>query len=55
MDTLLYQCLGEIAMTYDLLELKQNTEIVENIIFMGLRARTDQILRERIDTDEQSI
>lgn len=52
METLLYHCLGEIAAAYDLLKLKKNTEIVENIIFMGLRACTDRILRERIKTDE---
>lgn len=51
-DVLLYNCLGEIAAAYDLLELKKNTAIVENIIFMGLRTCTDRILRERTETDE---
>ena len=32
---------------YDLLEIKKNRGIIENIIFMGLRLRTDAVLKER--------
>ena len=51
-ENLLYNDLAEIAKAYDLLPMKKNQGIVENIIFMGLRAQTDRILKERISTDE---
>lgn len=43
-DDLLYNYLAEISNAYDLLNLSKNRGIVENIIFMGIRRRTDQIL-----------
>ena len=52
---ILYNYLAEVAKSYDLLDLKKNREIIENIIFMGLRRRTDLILKERTNIDEQSI
>lgn len=56
MEDLLYNELAEITKAYDLLDVKKNRGILENIIFMGLRGRTDRILSERTTkTDEQSI
>lgn len=46
-DDLLYNYLAEISNAYDLLNLSKNRGIVENIIFMGIRRRTDRILREK--------
>lgn len=44
---LLYHNLADIMNAYDLLDIKKNKSIIENIIFMGLRLRTDAILKER--------
>ena len=52
---LLYHYLADIMNAYDLLDIKKNKAIIENIIFMGLRLRTDAILRERETDNEQSI
>lgn len=54
-EDLLYNYLAEAANAYDLLEIKKNKGILDNIIFMGLRLRTDVILKERTQIDEQSI
>lgn len=54
-EDLLYNYLAEVANAYDLLEIKKNKGIIDNIIFMGLRVRTDVILRERIELNEQSV
>jgi len=53
-DDLLYNYLAEISNAYDLLAVKKYGGIVENIIFMGIRRRTDLILAERTK-NEQSI
>ncbi len=47
MEDLLYNELAEIAKAYDLLDVRRNRGILENIIFMGLRSQTDRILGER--------
>lgn len=52
---LLYNYLAEVTNAYDLLEIKKNKGIIDNIIFMGLRVRTDVILKERIELNEQSV
>lgn len=52
---LLYHYLADMMNAYDLLDIKKNKAIIENIIFMGLRLRTDTILREREENNEQSI
>jgi len=44
---LLYNYLAEIVNAYDLLPVKRNQSIIENILLMGLRQRTDAILKER--------
>lgn len=49
---ILYNYLAEVAKAYDLLDIKKNRGIIENIIFMGLRRRTDLILKERTNIDE---
>ena len=46
-EELLYNYLAEMVNAYDLLEIKKNRGIIENIIFMGLRLRTDAVLKER--------
>ena len=51
-EDILYNYLAEMAKAYDLLEIKKNRGIIENIIFMGLRRRTDLILKERTNIDE---
>ncbi len=52
---LLYNYLAEVSNAYDLLEIKKNKGIIDNIIFIGLRGRTDVILRERTEWNEQSV
>jgi hypothetical protein len=44
---LLYHYLADMMNAYDLLDIKKNKAIIENIIFMGLRQRTDRLLKER--------
>ena len=44
---LLYHYLADMMNAYDLLDIKKNKAIIENIIFMGLRQRTDAVLKER--------
>ncbi len=57
LEDLLYNNLAEIVNAYDLLSIKANQEIIENILFMGLRQRTDAVLGigERENIDEESI
>lgn len=52
LEDLLYNVLADVANAYDLLALKRNRAVVENIIFMGMRAQTDRILGERIKKHE---
>lgn len=52
---LLYHYLADMMNAYDLLDIKKNKAIIENIIFMGLRQRTDAVLKERELDNEQSI
>ncbi len=52
---LLYHYLADVMNAYDLLNMKKNKSIIENIIFMGMRQRTDAILKERETDNEQSI
>ena len=44
---MLYHYLADMMNAYDLLDIKKNKAIIENIIFMGLRQRTDRLLKER--------
>jgi len=52
MENLLYNYLAEMVNAYDLLQVKKNTGILENILLMGLRQRTDVILKERVEINE---
>lgn len=55
-DILLYNYLAEVLKAYDLLDIKKNRGIIDNILLMGLRLRTDSIVKEREeDTDGKSI
>ena len=54
-EDILYNYLAEMVNAYDLLQIKKNQGIIENILLMGLRQRTDAILKERDETNEQSI
>lgn len=48
----LFQYLSQIAAAFDLLDIKKNKGIIENVIFMGLRRKTETILQKGIDIDE---
>ncbi len=54
-DVLLYNYLGEVMIAYDLLDISKNRGIIDNILFKGLRAKTDSIFRERTIEYEKSI
>lgn len=47
MDILLYNYLAETVSAYDLLDIEKNQGIIENILFKGLRRKTDSIVTER--------
>lgn len=51
-DDLLYEYLAATANAFDLLTIKKNKGILENIIFMGLRRRTDAITRKGKEINE---
>lgn len=54
-EDLLYEYLAAVVNAYDLLPIKKNKGILDNIIFMGLRSQTDTIARKGNELDEQSI
>jgi len=43
-EALLYHYLGEISKAYDLLDIKKNEGILDNIIYLGIRRKTDAVL-----------
>ena len=43
---MLKTCLAEIVKAYELLDIKQNAELLENIIYLGLANKTRTILNE---------
>ena len=47
MDLLLYNYLAETAAAYDLLDIEKNQGIIENVLFRGLRLKTDSVVMER--------
>ena len=52
----LYHYLGEMAKAYDLLEFRKNKDILDNVIFLGLRRITDDVLKgKERDDDKRSI
>lgn len=51
-ENLLYEYLAATANAYDLLSIRKNKGILDNIIFMGLRSRTDLIARKGNEINE---
>lgn len=49
----LFQYLSQISDAYDLLDIRKNKDIIENIIFFGLRTRTEAILRKGVAPKER--
>lgn len=49
----LFQYLGQISDAYDLLDIRKNKDIIENIIFFGLRRRTEEILRKGVNSEKE--
>ena len=53
---ILYNYLADAVNAVDLLDIRRNREIIENIVLLGLRRRTEEVLEERnLSIDEQSI
>ena len=54
MEPAMYYYLDEMCKAYDLLEFKKNKDILDNVIFLGLRKRTEEILsgKESEDNDK---
>ncbi len=53
--SLLFMYLGEIGKALDLLELRKNQGIIDNIVYMGLNRKTEEILKKGIAENERSI
>ena len=57
-DDLLYNYLGQISNAIDLLEIRKNKGIIENVIWNGLRARTESLLmgedQDKLDKNKSS-
>lgn len=49
--SLLYHALGEMSRALDLLDIRKNRGIIENIVYLGLRSKTDQILEKGEEKD----
>jgi hypothetical protein len=45
-SALLYHALGEMSKALDLLDIKKNRGIIENIVYLGLHSKTDQVLEK---------
>ncbi|MGN1383457.1 MAG: DUF5685 family protein [Eubacterium sp.] len=43
-SALLFHALGEMSKALDLLDIKKNRGIIENIVYLGLHSKTDQVL-----------
>lgn len=43
-EAILYYYLGEMTKAYDLLDIKKNKGIIDNVIYLGLRRKTDEVL-----------
>ena len=53
---ILYNYLADAVNAVDLLDIRRNRGIIENIVLLGLRRRTDKVLEERnLSINEQSI
>lgn len=51
----LYDCLGEAAKALDLLDIKKNEGIVKNVIYLGLRLRTEEVLSGKSGEKERKV
>lgn len=49
--TLLYHALGEMSKAADLLEFLKNRNIIDNILYLGLRQRTEEVLKSADDRE----
>lgn len=47
--------LSEIAKAFDLLDIRKNRGIIENIVYVGLLKKTEEVLRKGEKTNEQSV
>lgn len=47
-EDLLYNYLAQVAAAFDLLDVRKNRNLIENIIYLGLRLRTDAVLGDSI-------
>lgn len=54
-EFLLFHYLGEMSKAYDLLEIKKNRGLVDNIIYFGLNRKTEQITGKGKEEDERSL
>ncbi len=53
--SLLY-CLAELAKAFDLLKIERNRELIENIVYLGLHRKTEEVLKKgRTDKNAESI
>ena len=51
-DTL-YNYLGRVSAAIDLLDIKKNKGIIDNVVLLGLRGRTDSLLKSDENSDEE--
>ena len=51
----IYFTLSDVAEQYKKLPIKKNKEILDNIIYLGIRANADRIIRERKNKNEESL
>ena len=51
-NIMLYYYLGEMSKAFDLLEFKKNKGILNNILFLGLRKKTDDLLTSKGEANE---
>lgn len=48
----LIRCLDEIAKAFEILDIKKNKEVLENIIYLGMRQKTESLLEGRCKNDQ---
>lgn len=51
----LYYTLAELAQEYEKLDIKKNKPVLDNIIYLGIRAKCDSIINERKNNNEKSL
>ena len=52
---MLYNLLGGMSDCLDLLEIKENKGIIDNVLFISMRARTEMLAGPENKKDERSI